>query len=274
MAPVCEALLAKLNELMDFLRFARLPSAGFRGAVRRCIVNNSRTELTDARADGQVTFMFSASSEDRDEVACIRTIDMRRGLEIDNTTLHPEDPFLPEVAVVHVSLADFLYMYSGEASAGEIASMVLSGRVAVAWSAYGKLKAFAECFDFSTDKWDAYYADLDARGVSRELAPCTNGCCAQSTKEEIDANWLLVSDATTTNGGGDWEVVSDLQCLTVSKEQREEMEQISGVAQLDEWFARLWSGTHRLAQNQQTSVKNSLQDLKDMAGKFFVSLEA
>lgn len=34
MAPVCEALLAKLNELMDFLRFARLPSASFRGAVR------------------------------------------------------------------------------------------------------------------------------------------------------------------------------------------------------------------------------------------------
>lgn len=44
MAPVCEALLAKLNELMDFLRFARLPSAAFRGAVRRHIVERSRTD--------------------------------------------------------------------------------------------------------------------------------------------------------------------------------------------------------------------------------------
>jgi hypothetical protein len=31
---VCEGLLAKLNELMDFLRFAKLPSAEFCGVVR------------------------------------------------------------------------------------------------------------------------------------------------------------------------------------------------------------------------------------------------
>lgn len=240
--------------------------------------------------------MFSASnSDDKEDFACIRTIDMRRGavaffphcvslcdhtlrwrcllaLEIDNTTLHPEDPFLPEVTVVRVSLADFLYMYSGDASAGEIASMVLSGRVSVPWSSAGKLKAFAECFDFSTEKWDAYYADLAARGIKRELPACTNGCCAQSTKEEIDANWLLVSDTSsaTASGGGDWEVVSDLHCLVVAKDTRDEMEQISGLAQLDEWLGKLWSGTHRLAQHQQTNVKS----LKDMAGKFFVSLEA
>lgn len=34
MAPVCEGLLAKLNELMDFLQFAKLPVAEFRGVVR------------------------------------------------------------------------------------------------------------------------------------------------------------------------------------------------------------------------------------------------
>lgn len=32
----CDALLAKLDELMDFLRFAKLPTADFHGVVRFC----------------------------------------------------------------------------------------------------------------------------------------------------------------------------------------------------------------------------------------------
>ncbi|ETM43352.1 hypothetical protein L914_11152 [Phytophthora nicotianae] len=258
MAAVCEGLLAKLNELMDFLRFAKLPDAEFRGVV---------------------TFMFRASPDDKDNIACMRTIDMRRGLEVDNTTLHPQDPFLPEVAVVYVSLADFLYMYSGEATATEIAGMVMSGRVSVPWSSYGKLKAFAECFDFSTEKWDAYYADLKARGVVGKIPECTQACCKQSTKEDIEANWLLVSDATTTSGG-DWEVVSDLQCLNVSKEKREEMDKVFDFTPLEEWLAKLWNGDgarsadERPARSLQSNVKNSLSDLKSMAGRLFVSLEA
>ncbi|KAG7378569.1 hypothetical protein PHYBOEH_000302 [Phytophthora boehmeriae] len=256
MTAVCEGLLAKLNELMDFLRFARLPSAEFRGVV---------------------TFMFRASAQDKETIACMRTIDMRRGLEVDNTTLHPQDPFLPEVAVVYVSLADFLYMYSGKATAAEIAGMVMSGRVSVPWASYGKLKAFAECFDFSTEKWDAYYADLKARGVVVKIPQCTQSCCQQSTKEDIEANWLLVSDATTTNGGGDWEVVSDLQCLNVSKEKREEMEQVFNFTPLEEWLAKLWNGGNARtgdspARSLQSNVKNSFNDLKSMAGKLFVSV--
>ena len=34
MPAVCEGLVAKLDELMDFLRFAKLPSGHFRGVVR------------------------------------------------------------------------------------------------------------------------------------------------------------------------------------------------------------------------------------------------
>jgi hypothetical protein len=33
-AGVCDALLAKLDEVMSFLQFARFPSAQFRGVVR------------------------------------------------------------------------------------------------------------------------------------------------------------------------------------------------------------------------------------------------
>ncbi|CAI5725051.1 unnamed protein product [Peronospora destructor] len=259
MTIVCEGLLAKLNELMDFLSFAKLSTAEFHGVV---------------------TFMFRASPEDKNKFVCMRTIDMRRGLAVDNTTLHPQDPFLPKVAVVYVSLADFLYMYSGEATAAEIAGMVMSGRVSVPWNSYNKLKTFAECFDFSTKKWDAYYADLKARGVAVKIPKCLQSCCKQSTKEDIEANWLLVSDATTTSGGGDWEVVSDLQCLNVSKEKREQMEKVFDITSLEEWLAKLWNGNgYRSKKTQpagslQSNVKTSLSDLKSMAGKLFVPLEA
>uniref|UniRef100_A0AAV1TL73 Uncharacterized protein n=1 Tax=Peronospora matthiolae TaxID=2874970 RepID=A0AAV1TL73_9STRA len=261
MTDVCEGLLAKLNELMDFLHFAKLPSAKFHGVV---------------------TFMFRASSEAGSSFACIRTIDMRHGLEVDNTTLHPQDPFVPEVAVVYVSLADFLYMYSGEATATEIASMVMSGRVSVPWSSYSKLKAFAECFDFSTDKWEAYYADLKTRERETKTLQCTQLCCRQSTKEDIEANWLLVSDATTTtSGGGDWEVVSGLQCLHVpQKEKLKELKQGHVLTSLEEWLSKLWpsNGSRvdeaRPAQSLSTHVRHSFSDLKSMAGKLFVSLEA
>ncbi|TDH69974.1 hypothetical protein CCR75_000823 [Bremia lactucae] len=58
MSSVCEGLLAKLNELMDFLRFAKHRDANFHGVV---------------------TFMFRASSEDKNTIVCMRTIDMRQG---------------------------------------------------------------------------------------------------------------------------------------------------------------------------------------------------
>ncbi|KAI9912428.1 hypothetical protein PsorP6_006401 [Peronosclerospora sorghi] len=279
MSPVCEGLVAKLNELMDFLRFAQLPRANFHGVV---------------------TFMFRESPDENTPLVCIRTIDMRRGssplcdfmlasrpvahltdgvtgLEVENTTLHPQDPFLPDVAVVYVSLADFLYMYSGEAAATEIARMVMSGRVSVPWSSSGKLKAFAESFDFSTEKWDAYYANLKARGIVATIPECTQKCCTKSKREDIEANWLLVSDSTTTTGGGDWEVVSDLQCLNVSKEQRTEMRKLFSFTSLEDWLPKLWDGNEhdaRPIRALQSNVKNSLCDLKSMAGRFFVSLEA
>ncbi|GAB9466878.1 hypothetical protein Gpo141_00004243 [Globisporangium polare] len=276
----CDALLAKLDELMDFLRFAKLPTADFHGVV---------------------TFMFRASNTNKNDIACIRTVDMRQGIHVLTTTLDVSDAFLKQVAVVHVSLADFLYMYSGEASAAEIAGMCMSGRVSVPWSSYSKLKAFAECFDFSTEKWEAYYARNGASPPppSASIPQCAKECCKSSSKEDIDANWLLVSDATTTsvraasftgtsmssNASGtttaaascssEWQVVSDCKCHTLPKENREEMEQVFGVQQIDDWLAKLWSGHIKRSNDAiQQNVKKSFHDLKEMTGKLFVSLEA
>jgi hypothetical protein len=173
-----------------------------------------------------------------------------QGVRVSMTALHPSDPFESEVAPIHVSLADFLFMYSGEATAGEIASMCMSGRVSVPWSAYSKLKAFAECFDFSSEKWDEYYAFQASTGGATALPTCTKACCVASTKEEIDANWCLVSDATTkplSSGHGrhtdsDWEVVTDASCCVITKEKREEMTRIIGVPQIDDWLRQLWFG--------------------------------
>jgi hypothetical protein len=217
-------------------------------------------------------------------------------MQIFDTTLPASDPFLRQVAVVHVSLADFLYMYSGEASAAEIAGMCMSGRVSVPWSSYSKLKAFAECFDFSTERWDAYYAAQLADGSQKSSASsmpqCSKSCCQSSTREEIDADWQLVVDATTTSvraatvvsatsasgcstAGGEWQVVSDCKCSTLPRENREEMEQVFGVQQIDEWLANLWSGHIKRSNDViQSNVKKSFHDLKEMTGKLFVSLEA
>lgn len=214
------------------------------------------------------------------------------GIRVLTTALEPTDAFLKQVAVVHVSLADFLYMYSGEASAAEIAGMCMSGRVSVPWSAYSKLKAFAECFDFSTEKWDAYYAQMysaDSPPPSATLPPCAKACCQSSRREDIDANWMLVSDTTTTsvrNGlatttattgcaSGEWQVVSDCKCYTLPKEHRDEMEQVFGVQQLDDWLAKLWTGHIKRSNDAlQQNVRKSIHDLKEMTGKLFVSMEA
>lgn len=165
------------------------------------------------------------------------------------SALPPTDPFAPEVAPIHVSLADFLYMYSGEATAGEIASMCMSGRVSVPWSAYGKLKAFAECFDFSSEKWEDYYAFQAANGESVDLPSCSKPCCVASTKDEIDANWCLVNDTTTAPLGdygirvdSDWEIVNDSSVFVLTKEKREEMNRIVGVPQIDDWLRKVWFG--------------------------------
>lgn len=210
------------------------------------------------------------------------------------TTLDGSDPFLKQVAVVHVSLADFLYMYSGEASAAEIAGMCMSGRVSVPWSSYSKLKAFAECFDFSSERWEAYYAREYGASPppSSSIPQCEKVCCRSSRREDIDADWQIVSDATTTtvragqittttaagvvsSCTSEWQVVSDCKCHTLPKENVEEMANVFGAQQLDDWFAKLWSGHIKRSNDAiQHNVKKSFHDLKEMTGKLFVSMEA
>lgn len=163
---------------------------------------------------------------------------------ITKTPLPPHDPFSCTTVPVHVTLADFLFMYSGEATTSEIAGMCMSGRVSVPWTSYGQLKAFAECFDFSSEKWEEFYSCHPQQNTD---GFCSKPCCQSTTKEEIDANWCLISDATTiptSSGGEEWEIVSDCQCLILPKEKREQIEQVFGVAQINEWFRNLCQGRH------------------------------
>lgn len=194
------------------------------------------------------------------------------GIVVLSSPLHVNDAFSSEVAIVRVGLADFLYMYSGEASAAEIAGMCMSGRVSVPWSSYGKLKAFAECFDFSSEKWEEYYAAQAAKGISTAMPQCSKSCCQSTTKEEIDANWLLVADTTSSSSiGNDWEVVSDCTCYTVAKEkvvERAQREEIFGLSHLDDLITKFCQA--KATQQLQTGVKSSFHDLKELAGRLFV----
>jgi hypothetical protein len=180
------------------------------------------------------------------------------------------DPYAEQVVTVLVSLADFLYMYSGEASAAEIASMCMSGRVQVGWSSFGKLRAFAESFDFTTEKWEEYYSVREVHGYSNDPPKCSKPCC--STNEAIDANWLLVSEATLTPAlGGDWEVVSDCMCEIIPEENREKMKEVLQEPGMKDWLSNIFN--KQSVASVSKNVKKSVSDLRDMAEKFFEGLD-
>jgi len=198
---------------------------------------------------------------------------------VSTSTLPADDAFISNVVVVHVSLADFLFMYSGEATAAEIVGMCMSGRVSVPWKDYGRLKYFAESFDFSSEKWEQYYAAIDQTSSTSDQnktrLKCCKPCCQATTKDEIDANWLLVSDSSCNNAiETDWELISDCQCHIIPKENRAKMEEIFGVPQIDDWLSKLCR--RHLNKNRmetvQNGVKNSISDLKALANKLIVNL--
>lgn len=58
---------------------------------------------------------------------------------------------------VDMSLPDLLHVYSGKAGAGDVASLVLSGRIRVRWLKFAELARFANSFDYQTERWIQFY---------------------------------------------------------------------------------------------------------------------
>ena len=59
--------------------------------------------------------------------------------------------------VVSMNVGDFLHVYSGQATPFEVTRMVMRRRIVVEGHDYGKVSSFASSFDYSSNKWEAFY---------------------------------------------------------------------------------------------------------------------
>lgn len=59
---------------------------------------------------------------------------------------------------VSLSVDDFLWIYSGKASGGDIAKLFYTGKLSVSGFAFRKVTAFASSFDFAPHMWNSFYS--------------------------------------------------------------------------------------------------------------------
>lgn len=174
-----------------------------------------------------------------------------------------DDPERSDVIVVYVSLKDFLYMYSGEATAAEIARMCMSGRVCIPWSALGKLRAFADSFDFSSEKWEEFYQSRQNTQMKISHV-CKKPCCASI--EPINSNWMLVNDSSTVTTSDDWEIVIDEIYHIAACKSSEESERSAGLKNTEEWLGKWFRESIQKQRFPliQTNVCDSIRDWRKL----------
>lgn len=135
---------------------------------------------------------------------------------VEITQTEPSEDRINDMVSVVVTIGDFLYMYSGEASAADIAGLCMSGRIGVNWTQYNQLKAFADSFDFSTEMWERFYRETREIPVDQQNIHCKSNCFCQQTRtqEEEDAKWQLICQHVLTSSNRkilepEWEFVGN-----------------------------------------------------------------
>ncbi|TMW63521.1 hypothetical protein Poli38472_002462 [Pythium oligandrum] len=127
----------EIDEVMDFLRFSVKRDTNFDGTILFKFKNNegenASTYLVSISKTREVTTMKNGSAKDVKDLTCEVTI----------------------------SVDDFLWIYSGKATSSDLLKLVYAGRVAISGYAFRKASAFAQSFDFSSDKWRNFYAWRD-----------------------------------------------------------------------------------------------------------------
>ncbi|RHY02206.1 hypothetical protein DYB25_012364 [Aphanomyces astaci] len=148
------------------------------------------------------------------------------------------------------------------------------GRVQLRWTAYGSLKSFADSFDFSVEKWAAFYAHFGLEPDYVDQIQCHLPCCAAPpplTDEQIDANWNMVCDSMLIPAacqGLDWQLVTSMEVSLVPQSPPPPVTSSPSSSDVP-WYERL-----HLVQVQDT-VKRKMVNLKEYAEKLLVeSLDA
>ncbi|KDO29060.1 hypothetical protein SPRG_06115 [Saprolegnia parasitica CBS 223.65] len=129
----------EIAEVMDFLKFSIKGSSGFLGNI--CF--NFRVEGADE--DTRLRYIVHVNAKKEVKTTLLRTdVPQHANMKID--------------CEVTMTIDDFLHLYSGKATIGEVSRLCYSGRVHVSGFQFRFLTRFAQSFEFSTDKWNAFYA--------------------------------------------------------------------------------------------------------------------
>ncbi|KAG9405804.1 hypothetical protein AC1031_003722 [Aphanomyces cochlioides] len=124
----------EIAEMMEFFEYSVKPTSTFNGTI---------------------CFTFSIENSDR-KLRYLVECKKQHGVRAQRIDM--ECPNIKYDCEVTSSIEDFLHVYSGKASPGEMAKMCYTGRVYISGLQFRLVTRFAQSFDFSSQKWTDFYA--------------------------------------------------------------------------------------------------------------------
>ncbi|CAH0479764.1 unnamed protein product [Peronospora belbahrii] len=124
----------EIDEVMEFLKFSVKPSTSFGGTIL------FKFKTSD---DAVPKSTYAVEINDTKQVVTQKNVSA--------SDVHPK-------CEVTISMDDFLWIYSGKATSSDLIKLFYAGRVAISGYAFRSVSKFAQSFDFSSEKWQSFYA--------------------------------------------------------------------------------------------------------------------
>ncbi|KAF1318666.1 hypothetical protein FI667_g13711, partial [Globisporangium splendens] len=132
----------EIEEVMQFLQFSVKESSTF---------------------DGTILFKFKGEDDQPAMSYAVQVAEDRRVTTKKNATAQDTKV----TCEVSISVDDFLWIYSGKASSSDILKLFYAGKLSISGYAFRKVSAFAQSFDFSSEKWRSFYSWRDENENAR-----------------------------------------------------------------------------------------------------------
>ncbi|CAI5741243.1 unnamed protein product [Peronospora destructor] len=136
----------EIDEVMEFLKFSVKPSTSFGGTILFRFKNAD---------DAVPKTTYAVEVSDKRQVFThknVKACDVRPRCE------------------VTISMDDFLWIYSGKASSSDLVKLFYAGRVSISGYAFRSVSKFAQSFDFSSEKWQSFYAWRKIQDVKNDCS--------------------------------------------------------------------------------------------------------
>ncbi|KAF0706852.1 hypothetical protein AaE_013918 [Aphanomyces astaci] len=123
----------EIVDMMKFFEFSFKPASSFEGTI--CFTFNVE------HSDQKMRYLVECKRNQpvRAELVGVASTNLKYDCEVTS------------------SIEDFLHVYSGKASAGEMAKMCYTGRVYISGLQFRLVTRFAQSFDFTSQKWNDFY---------------------------------------------------------------------------------------------------------------------